>query len=110
MKFICALTVADLDEWGQQHVLLLLTRYVRAHFVDPDIETEPEKKAEEGEEKEEEDEFISGFDKVNKLDPDHRLVLDCSFPLLKSRSPGYLLELIRKANSTTNFSSFFLYF
>jgi len=98
-KKLCT-SLLDIDEWGQQHVLSLLTRYVRAHFVDPDIKIPEEKKEEEaekeeGEEKEEEeDDFISGFDKVNKLESDHRLVLDCALPLLKSRSPGVVMGVV----------------
>jgi AP-3 complex subunit beta len=29
-------SLLDIDEWGQQHVLTLLTKYARTQFVDPE--------------------------------------------------------------------------
>lgn len=81
----------DIDEWGQQHVLTLLTKYARTQFVDPEKEkVAPEKK--EGDVESEDDDFMAGFDaKIGDLEPDHRLLLDCCLPLLKSRSAGVVM-------------------
>lgn len=85
-------TLVDTEEWGQVHVLNMLTRYARSQFVDP--EKEPEAEEKEGEE-EEEDDFMAGFDDVGgfTLEPDHRILLESCIPLLKSRNPSVVVAV-----------------
>jgi AP-3 complex subunit beta len=30
-------SILDVDEWGQQHILAMLTRYARTQFTNPDL-------------------------------------------------------------------------
>ncbi|KAF2894564.1 hypothetical protein ILUMI_11612 [Ignelater luminosus] len=64
---LCAL-LADVDEWGQVVIVNMLTRYARTQFVDPN-ENETEK------------------------DPDHQLLLHCTYPLLQSRNSAVVMAV-----------------
>lgn len=110
--------LADIDEWGQIVTIGMLTRYARTQFTDPgkevnNIQTvlseKKEKKAKkpkkkdkglkffnddssEGEEEDEEEySDEESDDEYADLDPDHRLLLTASLPLLKSRNTGVSL-------------------
>ena len=104
-----------MDEWGQVVIINMLTRYARTQFVSPDplssdiSELEKKKEADEKEKKEaktnengdededeekddDDDDFDSKF-KLNdsskisaQVDPDHRLLLRVTKPLLQSRN------------------------
>lgn len=77
----------DIEEWGQVIIIGMLTRYARTQFTDPNINgaihSEKDKPfyedSDEDEEKEKKDESLV-------LDPDHRLLLRNTKPLLQSRN------------------------
>lgn len=79
----------DIEEWGQVIIIGMLTRYARTQFTDPNlngtVDTEKDKPfygdSEEDEEKKE-DSLV--------LDPDHRLLLRNTKPLLQSRNSSVL--------------------
>lgn len=88
-----------MDEWGQVVIINMLTRYARNQFVSPgpicEAESELGKKEEKEEEEEDEDEEKDDFDakfkvddhvKSAHIDPDHRLLLRVTKPLLQSRN------------------------
>jgi AP-3 complex subunit beta len=86
--------IADMDEWGQVATLTLLTRYAKSQFLNPDPELAAERKAKldaekpakpkaEGDEEEEEDLVLTD---EGDIDPDHRLLLKSTAPLLQSRA------------------------
>ena len=77
----------DIEEWGQVIIIGMLTRYARTQFTDTningDVHSEKDKPfyedSEEDEEKEKKDDSLV-------LDPDHRLLLRNTKPLLQSRN------------------------
>ncbi len=97
---LCNLLI-DVDEWGQVVIINMLTRYARTQFVDPNLELNAEKaetneeeeneKEEEEDGSEKEDDYDKNFGQFNRsgtaiLDPDHRLLLRVTKPLLQSRN------------------------
>jgi len=89
--------LADVDEWGQISLLNMLVRYGRTQFEDPNkkkIEEKVERNKKENsnwnndDESEESEQDDENF---RQLDPDHRLLLDCSLPLLKNRNSGVVM-------------------
>lgn len=118
---LCNLLI-DVDEWGQVVIINMLTRYARNQFVSPgpmsEVEStessakqttpkskeEKEKKGEDDEDDEDEDEEKDDFDSKFKLDdaaktahidPDHRLLLRVTKPLLQSRNSAVSSLIIR---------------
>ncbi|XP_049826846.1 AP-3 complex subunit beta-2 [Aethina tumida] len=85
---LCALLV-DVDEWGQVTIVNMLTRYARSQFADPNLNaTEENDKAF----------YDSGSDASEKtvpvsLDPDHRLLLRSTRPLLQSRNAAVVMAV-----------------
>ena len=100
---MCNLLI-DVDEWGQVVIINMLTRYARTQFLNPgpaceiskenkQTEKEEKKSDNEGEEKEEEEEdYDAKFNMYDEddpkrvMDPDHRLLLRVTKPLLQSRN------------------------
>jgi AP-3 complex subunit beta len=96
---LCNLLI-DVDEWGQVVIINMLTRYSRTQFVSPNPISEVEKeendkKVNEDDKEEESDEDENDFDAKfntdssdpkNIMDPDHRLLLKVTKPLLQSRN------------------------
>jgi AP-3 complex subunit beta len=96
--------IADMDEWGQVATLTLLTRYAKSQFLNPDAEQRKpkdadatadgaaataaaaakEKKKADGAGDDDEDELVLTDD--GDIDPDHRLLLKSTAPLLQSRA------------------------
>lgn len=85
--------IADMDEWGQVATLTLLTRYAKSQFLNPDPELAAERKAKadaekapkkEGDDGEEEEDLV--LTDEGDIDPDHRLLLKSTAPLLQSRA------------------------
>lgn len=103
---LCNLLV-DVDEWGQVIIINMLTRYARTQFTDPNAEDiEDGVGGEQAEiEKPFYDENTSGSednesesknhldhnDKTYILDPDHRLLLRQTKPLLQSRNASVVM-------------------
>lgn len=107
---LCNLLI-DVDEWGQVVIINMLTRYARTQFVSPgpisEAEVGPEKNEkdqDEEDEKDEDDQDKDDFDAKFKIgdsaagggkgaliDPDHRLLLRVTKPLLQSRNSAVKL-------------------
>jgi AP-3 complex subunit beta len=99
---LCNLLI-DVDEWGQVVIINMLTRYARTQFVDPNSELniDKEEKNEEANEEEnnseKEDDYDKKFNQFNRsgtviLDPDHRLLLRVTKPLLQSRNSAVIFK------------------
>lgn len=105
---LCNLLI-DVDEWGQVVIINMLTRYARTQFVSPNPiseaqkKTDPDEKTDENNEKSnddensEKDDFDSKFN-LNEddssrriMDPDHRLLLRVTKPLLQSRNSSVII-------------------
>lgn len=85
---LCALLV-DVDEWGQVTIVNMLTRYARSQFADPNIHDTGNES-----EKEFYDSGSNNSDKpVPTLDPDHRLLLRSTRPLLQSRNAAVVMSV-----------------
>ncbi|XP_046400487.1 AP-3 complex subunit beta-1 [Ischnura elegans] len=96
---LCNLLV-DVDEWGQVIIISMLTRYARTQFADPNADDD----GDDNENKpfyEEEDDIdtendTGKDDKIKKsysLDPDHRLLLRNTKPLLQSRNASVVMAV-----------------
>ncbi|KAJ3340125.1 AP-3 complex subunit beta-2 [Gonapodya sp. JEL0774] len=84
--------VPDMDEWSQVEVIEILARYARGQFADPDgtagVVTE--------------EAFVERPDSTtplastlpSHLDPDYRLLLITTHPLLRSRNPAVSLSTL----------------
>jgi len=92
--------LVDVEEWGQVTLTNMLTRYARTQFIDPnlgmDFSTQEKEFYENSEDEEEEDEerIIIDEDKIKpiyKMDPDHRLLLRSTKPLLQSRNASVVM-------------------
>ncbi|XP_063914960.1 AP-3 complex subunit beta-2 isoform X2 [Zophobas morio] len=85
---LCALLV-DVDEWGQVTIVNMLTRYARMQFADPNLH-------EHGDDSDRPF-YDSGSDSSEKpaptLDPDHRLLLRSTRPLLQSRNAAVVMAV-----------------
>lgn len=112
---LCNLLI-DVDEWGQVVIINMLTRYSRTQFLNPGPLADPENKTknnsniaekqkeDENENKEDysKDDFDNKFkiaDDVNRstvvIDPDHRLLLRVTKPLLQSRNSAVCFNLFK---------------
>uniref|UniRef100_F6R4B5 AP-3 complex subunit beta n=1 Tax=Ciona intestinalis TaxID=7719 RepID=F6R4B5_CIOIN len=93
---LCNLLV-DVDEWGQIAILSMLTRYARTQFTDPnqyDTGVDEEQPFYEEEEDSDESEDEKKEKKpVYIMDPDHRLLLKSSKPLLQSRNSAVVMAV-----------------
>ncbi|KAL0271642.1 UNVERIFIED_CONTAM: hypothetical protein PYX00_008670 [Menopon gallinae] len=84
----------DVDEWGQVIILNMLTRYARTQFTDPNVNATEEDNENQPfyEETDSEDEKKSKSKKKDvTLDPDLRLLLRESRPLLQSRNAAVVM-------------------
>nr|XP_061780902.1 AP-3 complex subunit beta-2-like isoform X8 [Nerophis lumbriciformis] len=101
---LCNLLI-DVEEWGQVVIINMLTRYARTQFLNPNIN---ESLLEEGggdktfygsdddedeEEKEKKVEAAMAKRKPYVMDPDHRLLLRNTKPLLQSRNAAVVMAV-----------------
>ncbi|XP_072215103.1 AP-3 complex subunit beta-1 isoform X2 [Excalfactoria chinensis] len=93
---LCNLLV-DVEEWGQVVIIHMLTRYARTQFVSPwktdeDVEEEYNENNfyESDEEQKEKDRKVK---KTYTMDPDHRLLLRNTKPLLQSRNAAVVMAV-----------------
>ncbi|XP_068458440.1 AP-3 complex subunit beta-2 isoform X3 [Clinocottus analis] len=102
---LCNLLI-DVEEWGQVVIINMLTRYARTQFLNPNMN---ESLLEEGSDKtfygSDEDEDEEEEEKENKaeapmakrkpyvMDPDHRLLLRNTKPLLQSRNAAVVMAV-----------------
>ena len=97
---LCNLLI-DVDEWGQVVIINVLTRYARTQFLNPGPaceiskehkEAQEEEKKSENEGDENEEDYDAKFNMYSEddpkrvIDPDHRLLLRVTKPLLQSRN------------------------
>lgn len=99
---LCNLLV-DVDEWGQVIIINMLTRYARTQFTDPNADDnadcmqtdevdKPFYDESSGSENESEAKIIErNAEKTYSLDPDHRLLLRQTKPLLQSRNASVVM-------------------
>ncbi|NXG30377.1 AP3B1 protein, partial [Dromaius novaehollandiae] len=94
---LCTLLV-DVEEWGQVVIIHMLTRYARTQFVSPwkkdddDVVEEYNENNfyESDEEQKEKDRKVK---KTYVMDPDHRLLLRNTKPLLQSRNSAVVMAV-----------------
>lgn len=94
---LCNLLV-DVEEWGQVVIINMLTRYARTQFVDPNKDDLGEEQVDQPfyDEEEEEEKDPSDEKKKEKayvMDPDHRLLLRNTKPLLQSRNASVVMSV-----------------
>ncbi|XP_063229691.1 AP-3 complex subunit beta-2 [Bacillus rossius redtenbacheri] len=96
---LCNLLV-DVDEWGQVIIINMLTRYARSQFRNPNSEDVGDDNSEDkpfyDDEDDDEDGKVAKGDKSRKvlsLDPDHRLLLRNTKPLLQSRNASVVMAV-----------------
>nr|CAH0100612.1 unnamed protein product [Daphnia galeata] len=90
---LCAVLV-DIEEWGQVIIIGMLTRYARTQFTDPNINgTIHSEKDKPFYEESEEDEAKEKPTESLVLDPDHRLLLRNTKPLLQSRNSSVVMAV-----------------
>ncbi|KAG8440343.1 hypothetical protein GDO86_006189 [Hymenochirus boettgeri] len=98
---LCNLLI-DVEEWGQVVIINMLTRYARTQFLNPNqneslLEENPEKAfygsddEEGGKEKSEPSSVVKR--KPYVMDPDHRLLLRNTKPLLQSRNAAVVMAV-----------------
>uniref|UniRef100_A0A8C9ZSM2 AP-3 complex subunit beta n=1 Tax=Sander lucioperca TaxID=283035 RepID=A0A8C9ZSM2_SANLU len=73
---LCNLLI-DVEEWGQVVIINMLTRYARTQFLNPNMNEEEEEKDK----------------KPYVMDPDHRLLLRNTKPLLQSRNAAVVMAV-----------------
>ncbi|XP_033198035.2 adaptor related protein complex 3 subunit ruby isoform X2 [Bombus vancouverensis nearcticus] len=87
---LCNLLV-DVDEWGQVVIVNMLTRYARTQFINPNVDSI--------EDDENRPFYDSDSDSSNTkkpkltIDPDHRLLLRNTKPLLQSRNASVVMAV-----------------
>ncbi|KTF86553.1 hypothetical protein cypCar_00042467, partial [Cyprinus carpio] len=110
---LCNLLI-DVEEWGQVVIINMLTRYARTQFLNPNInesllEENSEKAFYASDDEEEEDKKAEPATLAKRkpyvMDPDHRLLLRNTKPLLQSRNAA-----VRHTHTHTHSSLLLLHF
>ncbi|XP_044302273.1 AP-3 complex subunit beta-1 isoform X2 [Varanus komodoensis] len=92
---LCNLLV-DVEEWGQVVIIHMLTRYARTQFVSPwkeDVGLEEYNEKNFYECEEEQQEKNQRVNKPYSMDPDHRLLIRNTKPLLQSRNAAVVMAV-----------------
>uniref|UniRef100_A0A673JG27 AP-3 complex subunit beta n=1 Tax=Sinocyclocheilus rhinocerous TaxID=307959 RepID=A0A673JG27_9TELE len=98
---LCNLLI-DVEEWGQVVIINMLTRYARTQFLNPNVnesllEESSDKAfyASDDEEDEDEKAEVTTLEKRKPyvMDPDHRLLLRNTKPLLQSRNAAVVMAV-----------------
>uniref|UniRef100_A0A673JG13 AP-3 complex subunit beta n=1 Tax=Sinocyclocheilus rhinocerous TaxID=307959 RepID=A0A673JG13_9TELE len=96
---LCNLLI-DVEEWGQVVIINMLTRYARTQFLNPNeslLEESSDKAfyASDDEEDEDEKAEVTTLEKRKPyvMDPDHRLLLRNTKPLLQSRNAAVVMAV-----------------
>ncbi|XP_066471022.1 AP-3 complex subunit beta-1 isoform X2 [Tiliqua scincoides] len=92
---LCNLLV-DVEEWGQVVIIHMLTRYARTQFVSPWKEDGALEEYSEKNFYESDDEQQEKHQNINKpysMDPDHRLLIRNTKPLLQSRNAAVVMAV-----------------
>ena len=90
--------LVDVEEWGQVVILNMLTRYARTQFSDPNLGQPESEDVEnddgefyENSDDEDEADAEEAAKPLYKMDPDHRLLLRSTKPLLQSRNASVVM-------------------
>uniref|UniRef100_A0A4W6CCB1 AP-3 complex subunit beta n=1 Tax=Lates calcarifer TaxID=8187 RepID=A0A4W6CCB1_LATCA len=90
---LCNLLI-DVEEWGQVVIINMLTRYARTQFLNPNInEGGGGEKTFYGSDEEEDEDEEEKEKKPYVMDPDHRLLLRNTKPLLQSRNAAVVMAV-----------------
>ncbi|XP_075946105.1 AP-3 complex subunit beta-2 isoform X2 [Anarhichas minor] len=103
---LCNLLI-DVEEWGQVVIINMLTRYARTQFLNPNMNeslleegndktfygSDEDEDDEEEEEKDKKAEATMAKRKPYVMDPDHRLLLRNTKPLLQSRNAAVVMAV-----------------
>ncbi|XP_059401959.1 AP-3 complex subunit beta-2-like isoform X5 [Carassius carassius] len=98
---LCNLLI-DVEEWGQVVIINMLTRYARTQFLNPNVnesllEENSEKAFYASDDEEDEDKKAEAATVVKRkpyvMDPDHRLLLRNTKPLLQSRNAAVVMAV-----------------
>ncbi|KAL3884495.1 hypothetical protein ACJMK2_024630 [Sinanodonta woodiana] len=96
---LCNLLV-DVEEWGQVVIINMLTRYARTQFINPnkdETQDEAERPFYDSDKEEKEEEEGTAEEKPQPktyiMDPDHRLLLRQTKPLLNSRNAAVVMAV-----------------
>lgn len=91
---LCTLLV-DVEEWGQVVIIHMLTRYARTQFVSPwrEDDNSEENATKAFYESDEENEKDEKQERPYTMDPDHRLLLRNTKPLLQSRNAAVVMAV-----------------
>uniref|UniRef100_A0A8D0H8P5 AP-3 complex subunit beta n=1 Tax=Sphenodon punctatus TaxID=8508 RepID=A0A8D0H8P5_SPHPU len=89
---LCNLLV-DVEEWGQVVIIHMMTRYARTQFVSPWKEDEEYNEKNFYESDEEQKEKNLKGKKPYAMDPDHRLLIRNTKPLLQSRNAAVVMAV-----------------
>ncbi|XP_065267852.1 AP-3 complex subunit beta-2 isoform X7 [Emys orbicularis] len=98
---LCNLLI-DVEEWGQVVIINMLTRYARTQFLSPNqneslLEENPEKAFYGSDEEDSKDDKLDAASLVKRkpyvMDPDHRLLLRNTKPLLQSRNAAVVMAV-----------------
>uniref|UniRef100_A0A8C2AKE3 AP-3 complex subunit beta n=1 Tax=Cyprinus carpio TaxID=7962 RepID=A0A8C2AKE3_CYPCA len=98
---LCNLLI-DVEEWGQVVIINMLTRYARTQFLNPNVnesllEENSEKAFYASDDEEEEDKKAEPATLAKRkpyvMDPDHRLLLRNTKPLLQSRNAAVVMAV-----------------
>uniref|UniRef100_A0A8C0JBY3 AP-3 complex subunit beta n=1 Tax=Chelonoidis abingdonii TaxID=106734 RepID=A0A8C0JBY3_CHEAB len=98
---LCNLLI-DVEEWGQVVIINMLTRYARTQFLSPNqneslLEENPEKAFYGSDEEDSKDDKPDAASLVKRkpyvMDPDHRLLLRNTKPLLQSRNAAVVMAV-----------------
>ncbi|XP_055968535.1 AP-3 complex subunit beta-1 [Sorex fumeus] len=91
---LCNLLI-DVEEWGQVVIIHMLTRYARTQFVSPWKEDDglEEKEKNFYESDDEEKEMTDKKKRPYIMDPDHRLLIRNTKPLLQSRNAAVVMAV-----------------
>ncbi|XP_004613197.2 AP-3 complex subunit beta-1 [Sorex araneus] len=91
---LCNLLI-DVEEWGQVVIIHMLTRYARTQFVSPWKEDDglEDKEKDFYESDDEEKEMTDKKKKPYIMDPDHRLLIRNTKPLLQSRNAAVVMAV-----------------
>uniref|UniRef100_A0AAQ5ZVQ8 AP-3 complex subunit beta n=1 Tax=Amphiprion ocellaris TaxID=80972 RepID=A0AAQ5ZVQ8_AMPOC len=90
---LCNLLI-DVEEWGQVVIINMLTRYARTQFLNPNInEGGGGEKTFYGSDEDEDEDEEEKEKKPYVMDPDHRLLLRNTKPLLQSRNAAVVMAV-----------------
>uniref|UniRef100_A0A665VK75 AP-3 complex subunit beta n=1 Tax=Echeneis naucrates TaxID=173247 RepID=A0A665VK75_ECHNA len=89
---LCNLLI-DVEEWGQVVIINMLTRYARTQFLNPNINVNDDEDEDEEEKEKKAEAMAMAKRKPYVMDPDHRLLLRNTKPLLQSRNAAVVMAV-----------------